>query len=337
MPAGLRATVFDPSRNCLWILTRFFREAGAPLATLTAFNVGTGSVDLSGMELPAQGFIRGNIALGANGVVWMAWGKTLVSYDPNSRVTKSWSLPVVTNVVVDAVSPVFDGNIVALAIASNNEIWTVAHGVHALFGFNPSTTMWDRQVPLPLSPTVFSHLAFSSQTNILVDGLEPGPVSALAAVDITSGRASELATSIRAYAGAGNNTAIFVDDANALGVTSLATGSRNMVNVTVPATPDPHLAVDEAGNGWLTLTTIGVGKLAVGSIAYTAYPLPQILSHGSLACGVPPCQPGSVVAIDPQIQSITFDHSGDVWVTTSLQGGSPFNPGLPLLELIGAG
>jgi hypothetical protein len=336
VPGGFRATIFDSSRNCLWILTRFFREAGVPLATLSRFNIADGSADVSLLEVDADGFIRGSMALDSKGSVWMAWGKMLVRYDPNSRTSETWQTPPVANVVVDPLGPVFDGNVVAMAIAPDGEVWTVGHGVHAAFGFNSSVHAWDRTVLLPLGPRLLSQLAFSDGTHLIVSGVLPDAQSALAVVDIASGASSQVITSIRAFAVSGQDRLIVLDGASTLGTISLSTFARKMLDFTVPVTPDPNLAADKAGNAWFTLAAIGVGEVAPGSTSYTAYPIPPILGTGSGTCGKPPCEPGVAVRIDPDIQSMTIDASGNIWVTTGLQGGSGAKPGMPLYELEGA-
>src|SRR4029077_9845989 len=101
---------------------------------------------------------------------------------------------------VEPVSPVFDGNAVAMVIAPDSEVWVIASSVHAAFGFNPSSAAWDRTVPLPVNPGLFSHLAFSHATGIVVNGVTAGHKSALVLVDSATDRTPLFITSIRSYA-----------------------------------------------------------------------------------------------------------------------------------------
>lgn len=333
LPGGLRATSFDATRNCLWVVTRFFREAGVPLATLARFNLSDGSSEQSLVELPAPGFIRGSIAVDSAGNVWMAWGKTLARYDPASRRADSWALPSQANVVVDPVSPIFDGNAVSLVIGLDSEIWIAVSGVRTIFGFDPSNGTWNRTAAVPMSPGLFSRMIFIHGTTLVVDGVVPGQSSKLAVIDTATGNTVVSVQSVRAFAVTGTDTAVMLDDQNGIGILSLTSGQRRMLNITAPATPESNMVSDQRGNVWFSLSTIGIGKVSSGGTGYVAYPLPEILKTGGVGCGVQACQPGATVRVDPQIQSVTVDAAGNVWVMTGL----PSNGGMPpLYELTGA-
>ncbi len=85
---GSRAAAYDPGRDCLWILTRYFRQAGHPQVSLTQLNVRTHAATSIPLSISAAGFIQGSIIVDPSEHVWMSWGRNLVAYDPSEGASR---------------------------------------------------------------------------------------------------------------------------------------------------------------------------------------------------------------------------------------------------------
>lgn len=322
VPGGFRATAFDSTRNSLWIVTRFFRRAGEGLATLTRFNIASKSSTGSLLEVPANGFIRGSVALDSKGFVWMTWGRVLLKYDPDTNTSRSWPLPNPPGIVVRSEDPALDGNAVALAVGTNNEVWVVANSVDAIFGFDSTRAVWDRTVPLSLSPTLFTRVGIMGTGQLTVNGVLKGGTPVLAVVNPVSGVVSSLQPRVRTYVLAGTDSAVYEDDSFRLGRLAISGGDFTTISPALPVAGDPALAVDGLGNVWFSMAayrSVGVGKIDPISASVTPYPLPQAasISTGAIPCPAPPCHSA---IFDPKIQSIVVDSNNNIWVTTSVPG-----------------
>ncbi len=322
---GFRAATYDPGRDCLWILTRYFQVAGHPLVTLTQLNLQDRSSHSMPLQQPATGFIRGSIAVDSRGAVWMTWGRTLVEFDPNSKALKSWPLPSLQGVAVAPQSAVLDGNAVSIEVASNGEIWVAAHSVRAVFGFSPAETAWSRTIQIPLTPTLLSRIGATSSGDLLINGIDGSGRYALARMILMTGNAAIVKYSAVNYIVAGTDTVIYEDDSRNVGRLSLSIDSSSLLATPPEIANDPVLATDTAGNVWFSLVTaasVGVGKIDTLSGAESVYAFPPIPmpSGAHEPCpGVNPCNNNAVV-LNPDIQAIVVDRSRDIWVITGLPG-----------------
>jgi len=172
IPAGFRGAAYDPTRDCIWILSdQLGAVGGHSLISLARFNISDGSSVGTAVAMNGDSFVKGLAALDAQGKVWLGWGQTVAQYNPDTNFVQSWALPSISNVVQPHIS-ISDGNLVALAVASDGEIWVAAQNVQALFGFNPSKQSWDRTIQLPFLPTDTSRIAEPQAGVLGVSGAE---------------------------------------------------------------------------------------------------------------------------------------------------------------------
>jgi hypothetical protein len=322
---GFRAATYDPGRDCLWILTRYFQAAGHPLVTLTQLNLQDRSSHSMPLQLAATGFIRGSVAVDSRGAVWMSWGRTLVEFDPNTKALKSWPLPSLQGAAVAPQSAVLDGNAVSIEVASNGEIWVAAHSVRAIFGFSPPDSAWSRTIQIPLTPTLLTRIGATSSGDLLINGIDGSGRYALARMILMTGNGAILKYAAVNYVVTGTDTVIYEDDTRNVGRLSLSNNSSATLATPLEIANDPVLATDTAGNVWFSLVTaasVGVGKIDALSGAESVYAFPpiQMPSGAHDSCpGVNPCANTGVV-LNPDIQSIVVDRSRDIWVITGLPG-----------------
>jgi hypothetical protein len=345
LPGGLRAATFDRSRDCLWILTRYFQQAGVPLVLLSRFNIADGSSTASVVQLAGQGYIRGSLQVDSSGMVWMTWGRSLFSFNPTNGSTTTWPLPDLTSIPSNPVDPGLDGNAVALAIDSSNEVWVAANSVEGLAGFSPAQARWNHLLSLPVAATQFTRIDATESNVLIVNGVRPGGSQAMASVNTTSNQISVWSADARTYVRAGNNEAVFEDSHGDIGKVDLSNGQTSALSTRIPVAGDPALASNGSGGVWFSMSqyrSVGVGRLDVASATAALYPLPQAVTASSggpvLTCPAVPCNNAGAV-FDPQIQSIVIDGRANVWVMTGVPGTggdeSFTTPDAPIYELMG--
>jgi hypothetical protein len=319
-------------------MTRFFRQSGVPLVSLSRVDVADGSVVDTAMELPGDGYIVGSISVDATGRIWMAWGRTLAAYDPHTTTVRTWQLPPVTEAaVVHADQPGLDGNGVALAIDSVGEVWLAVDSVQTAVGFNPAREAWDRTLQLPLVPILRTRLDASqpgllSVNGVVVEGTLMTP--ALATIDTAVGTVVRLRSHVFDYVVNGANELDYVDDTG--GMQRLTAGSSVATTLTagLPIAANPYLAVDPARHVWFSMAafeTVGIAALDLGSGTIATYPFPSPDRSGTtpdvgpgLVCPQPSCATPHNPTFDPRIQAIVPDGHGNIWVIDSLPGkGEP--------------
>lgn len=342
VPGGYRVAAYDRTRNCLWIVTRTSVQADVLVARLSRFNISDRSTVSSVMEFPTTGSPNGGVALDSYRAVWWTWGVTLAQYNPETGSQKVWSLPSQPKAAAAPTSePALDGKSIALAVASDGEIWLAIRAYQALFGFNPSLGAWDRTLPLPLSPAPTA-LATPRPGVLLVGGVAASK-GVLALVDTASSKVTLLPPHASGFALLGGYDAIYGADtmtANAedLGKVNLSTGQGAILVSGAPVGGRGGLVADAAGNVWFPMQgyqSVGLGKLNLASNSISTYPIPQVVHHSpDLPACVQPCSLSPV--FDPQIQAIVVDASDDVWVIDRLPDTGPAGQDVysPIYELL---
>src|SRR6266702_6747781 len=320
---GSRAAAYDPGRDCLWILTRYFRQAGHPQVSLTQLNVRTHAATSIPLSISAAGFIQGSIIVDPSEHVWMSWGRNLVAYDPSDGLMGSWVLPAASSASVVHTAPQLDGNSVAMSRTSDGEVWVVAHGVQAAFGFNAANRKWDRMVNLSLSPYQSTRLAAIGTDVLALNGLGAGGESMLGSVTISTGQFETIAPSVVNFVVVGSGAVVYEDGAHGIDKIDLASRHVSHLRATIALAQASVLSVDPAGNAWVavvTLKSVGLARIDTATGSADVHPFPPIpIPSGSReACLAQRCQQPSV--LDPSIQSIVFDKARDVWVITAVPG-----------------
>lgn len=326
---GFRAGVYDLKRNSLWILTDRLGASGPhSIVTLARFDIPTSSMIPTSISMNGDHWIKGSIALDANSNLWLAWGNTILKYDPSTGALQTFPLPSFEAVArVDLSTS--SGRLVALAIGGDGEVWIAAADVEGLFGFDPSSGRWNRTIPLPLLPTIATRLVLSGQ-NVLANGAPLGATnlqSVLFEVDSNAATVVTLPVSAVDYALMPNGSIAFVDGSGSAGTLDLATGASRATASDLPVASQPDLSVDRAGRVWFSMLgfrSVGIGSLDVSSGVVTRYPFPYILDPGAPLVDDCPthaydCVPSNAV-FDPEIQAVVVDASDDVWVLTRVAG-----------------
>jgi hypothetical protein len=328
---GARTAVFDPARDCLWIVTAVLGGSGGghTLISLTRLNVADGSATPTSFGMNGDAFIKGMVALDSRGKVWLGWGRTLASYDPDTDTVQSWSLPSYANVAHADVT-VSDGRMVALALGSDGEVWVATKAVQALFGFNQTAQVWDRTVQLPFIANEASRIAEPHPGMLLLSGAVrgPQPSAAFAKIDLATGVVTQLPVHAIDYVVLPNDQIVYVDDVSDVAArVDLSNNSVTPLAPRVPVAHAPDLLLASSGKIWFSMAgfrSVGAGKLDLATGAVTSYPFPYIDNPGSPMppnnCPpVPGCVPPGAV-FDPQVQALALDGHANLWVLTSLAG-----------------
>jgi streptogramin lyase len=336
MPGDFRGAVYDPSRDCLWIVSRYGKDAGAEGVRLLRLNVADKNTFRTSVDLPGDGFIKGLVAVDQAGKVWMAWGRTLAEYDPDTEATRSWTRPPYTGLWPADGAGLY-GNMVGLAIDPSGEVWLAAYEVSAVFGFNPVTTSWDRTVNLPFLPTDETTLAVAGQGILAVSGVTAdGKFTPELALVTTSTRAVKMVpTHGTDYQLTRSDRAVYTDHEGNLGELSLTDGTSTILASTAPIFRNPtvHFTIDNSGNIWFSMAayrSIGVAMLDTTTGVITRFPFPYIDRPGQASTTPNTCPTGAFDCIPPDaifgasIDALVVDSHGDLWVITEV--GSHADP-----------
>lgn len=323
--------------------------------TLTRIDVTHRSSTDTRIGVAADGINPVTLALDAESHLWLSWDRTLAGYDPATGAIHRWPLPPLSNpfrasaartaVVHPSYDPT-DGGTLAMAVSSDNEVWLLVHGVQAVFGFNPSTSSWDRMLPLPLLP--FGLVAPKPGTLMLsganIQGHNETP--RLALVDTTTGLVSVQTPKSWYFALVNRDEAVYIDASGGLGALNLSDGSTRMLAAAVPV--NALFVADGSGHIWFSLSgdpAAGVGRLDIESGVVTRFPFPyyKVTPFPAMCPGLMPHEcPSSSPSLEAQgispdeIQVITPDTHGNVWVVTTKNGsGDPYESTLasPVYEL----
>jgi hypothetical protein len=323
---------------------------------LTRLNVADRSTVATSVKLPATGYIVGSIAVDSTGRVWMAWGRSLAEYDPNSGSSHIYALPGFASlgVQVHLYQDGLDGNIVGLVIDSAGEIWVAAYKVAGVFGFNAARSSWDRTVRLPWFPDDNTRLAAPQPGVLTVNGFRSpdGKVfkAVFAKVETPTGRVVQLPAHVRDYVVTGSDTVVYADDAGNIAKLSLIDGSSTVVVSKAPIDGNPaaDLTTDGKGHLWFSLLayrSVGVAMLDLTSGSITQFPFPYIQDPGQKLSGTPtplnlPCPaPGvhcisSDAVFDVGVQAIVLDQRDHVWVVTESPGSGDPNDRAPMAPVV---
>jgi streptogramin lyase len=324
VPGGFRATAFDASRNCLWIVTRYFKQAGVALVDLTRFDINSGTASSPLRGLSGSGFIQGSVAVDSAGIVWMGWGRTLTRFDPSNNVTHSWPLPETTGAKVTPEHAGLDGNAVAIAISSS-DIWVALNSVQAVFDFNVGLSTWDKTIDLSFAPNLMTRLTVSPSGILAINGIDARSTPMMALISTSTGATLLSQAGVTDYVLLDDDTLAYLDVSNGLIRRTISTGVSVPAATGMPASGRPELAVDGFGNIWFSMTaykSVGVGKVSPSTGEISTYPFPQAASQptGALMCPGPAFQCDAALVFDPEVQSIVVDASNNLWVTTAVPG-----------------
>ncbi len=346
VPGGFRATAYDAMRDRLWILTRYFHQAGVPLVDLTQFDIATGSTASPLKGLSGSGFIKGSLEVDSAGKVWMTWGRSLIRYDYVTNSTQSWTLPALPpDVEVLPEHPGLDGNAVGMAI-NGNQIWLVANSVEAVFRFNISLSKWDKYIKLPLAPNLMSRLTFSSSEELGVNGVDASRTPIMAIINASTGTVAHFQTHVIDYAVLGDGRLVFADDEQNLDRLDSSAAGPVRAATGLPFAGRPYLVFDRTGNLWFSMSaykSVGIAELSMstGQVMTFPFPQPTTAPTGALTCPGPSFGCNSSLVFDPDVQTILVDSRNNIWVTTSVPGlnGDPnfTAPAAALYELPDAG
>ena len=337
-PSGLRGVAYDPKRDCLWIITRAPDSNGLPFVTLARLDVsGAHKVTPTRVHLLGDGYIAGQVATDSRGNVWMAWGKTLAEYDPDTQSIESWPIPVTEALLVDSSNPGVDANALAMTMDSSGEVWIAAHTVTALFGFNIASKVFDRVVPISITPVRVTKLVARPDGTLMINGLKGQAISGplvLAEVSVSTGSTQIVSDSVADYAVAPSGLIVVLDESNRLAEMDMSSGATNVLASQAPIANPSQLVVDSAGDVWFAMIAtrlVGIGRVSGSTGALTTYPFPQPAVTASASAALPACDPlggrncsTAAPVFDPRIQAICLDGQGHIWVVTRMSGsGDP--------------
>ena len=364
--SGWRAAAYDPSRDCLWIVTRVWADTDH--VTLTRLNLADHSVVQTGLQLDANDWEGAWVVVDAQDKVWMAWGKTVYAYEANTNSLTRFVMPAFERFGLHPSLYSMDGRMHGLARDSSGELWMVYSRVAAIFGFNPSLGKWDRVIKMPWFP--YGTIAFPRPGVLTINGSRSPDGKAIyykfAEVDVATGRLREYSADIAQYTLADAHTVVFTDWRNNLGRLDLDTGEITILD----GEAGIDLGASQFGGGdgyvWFAMGT-GVGKVDVASGVMTQYEFPAVvpttpvpntcvpphvpLDSGRRTCPLP-CPSGVASCIpkpwipSAQVYALTFDGKGNIWAVTDQAGSqesanSSLRPNAalrPVMELrIGAG
>lgn len=354
--SGFRSAIYDGPRNCVWIMSRQRTDFAADpmFVVLTRVNIADHSAIPTSIHLPATGYNAGFIALDSTDRVWMAWGKSLVEYDPDSGLSHSYALPSFASlgVQVHLYMDGTDGYISAMTLDSTGEVWVTAHKVAGVFGFNPARGSWDRTLRLTWFPG--ARLA-APRPGVLTLGLARSAdgktfQNTFALLDTSTGRITRLAADVSDYVVTGTDEIIYADFAGNLTRLSLLDGSSTVIASKAPigGMSGTSLAAD-GGQLWFSFAayrSLGVAVLDLTTGLITQFPFAYIKDPGKHLPGTPsplnmPCPPGGScidtnAVFDAGIQAIVPDERNHIWVVTEVAGASDPNerdPIAPVVEL----
>lgn len=360
-----RAGAFDSRRDVLWVLSREF-HGNTLLAILTRIDVDS-RVETTALTFEDGEFERPAIAVDSHGIVWMAVGFQLVSFDPATGKEQAWRRP-----TYNGLARLYSGDAreEALTIDSSGEVWIVANQVSGLFGFLPSKNAWDKTINLPFVPTLESTLASPRPGVVLVNGGtldQPYGKPALGVVNTATRAVRVLPVETTDYLVTSPSTIEFPDTHDQLMELDIETGASRVV-ARLPifgamGEPAHDLALDEHGDVVFQFRTDSAAGIAVSNPSPgqgpTQFPYPPIKSSRAMSpheCPIfdgprppgpqlPPCFctsryfPCKVpkVFYQPSVDAIVVDSRGDIWVVTAqpamnnpYRGPQPFGPVLEL-------
>ncbi len=343
--SALRGAVFDATCGCLWIASRMQGLDGQDSVELGRLAALSGTWTPSAFQMSADGFIAVSLALDAKDRVWLTWGQTVAEFDPSDGSAHSWHVPVNEALLANASTPGIDGNAVATVIDGAGELWIAAHTYPSLIGFNTQTLIFDRSIPLGFEPFTQTRLVLTHDGIILLNGYSGaslGTQGVLATVSPSTQMVTLRGIEARDFAVAPDGTITYADESGTLWTTTIGGGTSSSLPRAPLANPS-RLVGDSAGDVWfsmLGLDLVGVGEID-SSGGLSTFPFPRSAASGP--GGAPACDPlagrnctGSAT-FNPEIQALTVDGHGDVWIVTRMAGsGDPHSVGgmRPVYELV---
>jgi hypothetical protein len=343
----------------------FTSDGPGEVLTLTRINVADRSSDTE-LQIPVTDYDRGVMALDTQDVLWMGWGETLMRFDPDTGVRKSWTRPAFSGL---ARVYSMDGRMTAMTIDSNGEVWVAASMLSAVFEFDPKSETWQRPINLTFVPGGWGSVLAAPVPGIItinggaLAGGAPDPrgLAQFAVISTATRTVKTLDLPVVSYVMTGAGQIVYAD------------GSGHLVQLKLPelmstliasateawATSPALMAADIDRNVWIPATTggfPGVTKLNPSTGSLTQFPFPVVVVYyerrptpSPVQCSMPhSCMPvvcrtilvfrctPTAVSLDPGVQQMAPDADGNVWMvnsasSTTLQGNR--NPMAPVVEL----
>ena len=332
MPEGRRTAVYDAKRDCIWIVSLVIAqlEGATDFATVTRLDPSTKAVTQTGLRIPARDFYGASVWLDPGGNLWMGWGRQLFEYEPTTGDLQTYDLPSWSALRVQPPGWSGGGMFVSFAMDSKGEVWYAVDEVRTLFGFNPRTKRWDRQIRLPWSVS-YGSLAAPRPGLLTINGW-------FATIDIATGRVTKYSQAVNDYTMVNANTVVFVNRAGDLARLDLTTREVTILdggNPIYPALGPLTTAAEKLV--WFGMGT-GVGRVDLATGVVTRYEFPLVVPTQPVEnqCAPisgpmdPPCFrpcPTGVSSCIPkpyvpsaEINGVIVDGTGNVWAVTELPG-----------------
>jgi hypothetical protein len=324
IPQGYRTVEFDRTRGVFWVLSREL-DSLVGHVVLQRFDPVLDAWFATSVALDATGYRKALIQVAPDGGIWLGWGRTLALYDPASDSVESWPLPPDSAGVWST-----DGDMVAMLVSSSSEVWIATEPVHAVFGFNPISRRWDRKFALPFEAVDWSRITEPVSGTLLINGTfvrGSTVTSHLARINISKSAVTELPPAASDYV-LDRGRLVYVDDSVSVRTFDLSTGADSLVAADVPMARPYAIALDANGGLWFSVGGVrflGVGRVELKSGAVAKYAFPYIdrpgrrLASPSECAGQFHCVPSDAIA-GTQVQSISLDPRGTLWVFTDMGG-----------------
>jgi len=307
---GRRITAYDPAASALWILTADDETHAAIFTRLTSAT--KESTDFA-LAVSVLGWLGGGVFPVEDGSLWLAYGLSLVRFDPATKAEQDVALP---PKVFDVSAPL------QAAVMLDGVIWVAQLGAHVLERYSAVQAEWLTPVPLPFDVLPYSQLLVAG-SRIVIDGVAPTSVDGqMSLVTLTSDPtlvASKPVGHLASIASAQSGDLLeFGTDAALTVVAPDDHSTRLTLSIPVDelVASRPWIS-DESGQLWSWVRHFGdsLVRLDPTTGTWSYYTFPDVtLSSGDAFPHGSSDSPQNIVA-SPEIQTITATPDGIV-VTT---------------------
>jgi hypothetical protein len=149
---------YDPATAALWIVTSDDESRGVIVSKVTLLTAG--STDFA-LAASTPGWFHGGVFPVADGSLWLAYGLSIVHFDPASKAERDVDLP----------QPGSGGSApITAAVMVDNVIWVAQIGFHQLGRYSTALAKWLTPVRLPFEVIPQSELLVAG-SSIVIDGV----------------------------------------------------------------------------------------------------------------------------------------------------------------------